>query len=160
MKAQVCIIGSGVAGSTVAETLLDAGVTDVVMVECGAAVPMRDSRIWHDAVLASDHHAPLAPMLAPFTLPQALRVPPLERARYAAQDTEETGAYRFDPTIRSYLARGGSTVGWDGWCFRFMPEDFKVHSRTGSRLFPTAHPLPSGRRHRSTRYHSPPTVGC
>ena len=52
-ECRVCVVGSGVAGSTVSQVLLDQGVRDIVMVDAGPAIKMRDPRKWQDYTLAT-----------------------------------------------------------------------------------------------------------
>ena len=47
----VCIIGSGVAGSTLAIELLASGRFSVHMLEAGARVEMLNQRKWHDLIM-------------------------------------------------------------------------------------------------------------
>ncbi len=131
MKTDVCIIGSGVAGSTVAGELLDRGVGRVTMVECGPALPMRSDRFWHDVVMAGRATWSFSPDMVPYTLPAVLRVPLFDLCSYREQDFEESGNTPFGLTNRAYRARGGSTVAWDGWGFRLQPEDLRLRSGTG-----------------------------
>ena len=109
--ARVCIIGSGVAGGVVATGLADAGVTDVLMVESGSAVPMRDRRIWHDYFMGSG------------TLTHGANV-------YQASDYVNTGSQPYRLIRKAMRARGGTTI-WGGEAFRLKPEDFQLKTRTG-----------------------------
>jgi choline dehydrogenase-like flavoprotein len=103
------VVGSGVAGGIVASELL-AGGDEVVMLESGPAVPMRDRRVWYDVLMgARDPYA-------------AGRLPDEVLAN------PEAGDYLRGKLLR---LRGGSTLHWDGWAFRFREEDFRLRSLTG-----------------------------
>lgn len=110
-EAQVVIVGSGVAGSLIARTLLGAGYSDVVMLEAGPPVPMADYRRWLDLVTT--------------------RSVPYGHLHDTAQDYTASGGEPWRITGGRLLGRGGSTIHWGGWCPRFMPEDFRLRSSTG-----------------------------
>lgn len=111
LTAEVCILGSGVAGGVVAQELLDAGATDVLMVEAGSPVVMRDTRTWYD-VLTAD--------LNPFAA-----------HTYKEADYDNAGGTPIRLRGRHLRARGGSTLHWAGLSYRLKPEDFRLASNTG-----------------------------
>jgi len=110
-SARFCVVGSGVAGGIVARGLLDASLGDVVMVEAGDRMLMRDPRIWHDVVMA--------------------RRSPFKSARIDRTEYDASGGGHYDLTASMLRARGGSTLHWDGWAFRLKPEDFALATHAG-----------------------------
>ena len=114
LRADVCILGSGVAGGVVAEELLDAGLGDVLMVEAGSPVVMRDTRTWYDVFTAG---------LNPFAA-----------LSYEESDYENAGRTPIRLKGRHLRARGGSTLHWAGLSYRLKPEDFRLASNTGQGL--------------------------
>ncbi len=114
LRADVCILGSGVAGGVVAQELLDAGVSDVLMVEAGSAVVMRDTRTWYDVFTAG---------LNPFAA-----------HTYEQADYDNAGRTPIHLKGRHIRARGGSTLAWAGLSYRLKPEDFRLASNTGQGL--------------------------
>lgn len=107
---KVLIIGSGVAGSLVATSLLSRGWGPVTMLEAGPPVRMRDPRLWLDFVTTG---------IAPYDL---------------LYDNPDDFTWSGDPEQpwaiheSRVIGRGGSTLHWGGWCPRFMPEDFALYS--------------------------------
>jgi len=108
---RVLIIGSGVAGSLVAEELLALGLGPVTMLEAGQPVPMRDYRAWLDRVMAGK--SPFADLTD------------------RGDDYTASGSQAWLIEGGRLLTRGGSTIHWGGWCPRMKPEDFELASRTG-----------------------------
>ncbi len=106
------IVGSGVAGSLLAERLLAAGKGPVTILEAGPSVIMRDRRTWLDYVMAK-------------------RLP-YDGLGDAADDYEALGKQSWRIEGGRLFARGGSTLHWGGWCPRMKPEDFQLESRIGS----------------------------
>ena len=106
------IVGSGVAGATIAKKLLEAQPdTPILMLEAGPQVPMKDRRYWWDYVLYG------------------------HKAYDPCEDCDEESLNVGKTEWRSGNARtimyGGSTVHWGGWCMRFKPEDFHLKTNTG-----------------------------
>ena len=108
------IVGSGVAGATIAKGLLArSDVSKVVMFEAGGAFEMRNYRRWIDFVTTGiEPHEPFRDHRADYeTAADVLR---LEESRL--------------------FVRGGSTIHWGGWALRFKPEDFALNTAAGKEI--------------------------
>ena len=105
------VVGSGVIGSYVANTLLSAGKGPVTLLEAGPIIPMADAASWFHVVTGGD---------APYT--QCYDEP---------GDFEAKGDNPWNIVGGRILGRGGSTLHWGGWVPRFKPEDFAMYSNTG-----------------------------
>lgn len=105
----VIIIGSGVAGATVARQLLDKGDGhDVTVFEAGPAFEPGDYRIWLDHLMVE------------------------EDALYDRFMDDPGEEHEHFGLRRSRLfMKGGTTNHWGGLTPRFKPEDFELRSRTG-----------------------------
>ncbi len=114
-SADVCIIGSGVAGAITATRCLAAGL-DVVMIEAGTAW----RRPWPVA-LAERH-------LGSHRLRMRLW---LRNARYESEHHIAEGDRPYRLPGAAVLARGGSTLAWSGYAYRLKPEDFRLQTLTG-----------------------------
>ncbi len=114
LATRVLVVGSGVAGSLVARTLLDKGYSSVTVLDAGPGVLMRDQRNWYDYVTNGN-----LPYTSLYDLP----------ADYTA-----TGVVPWQVTGGRIFGRGGSTLHWGGWAPRFKPEDFKLRTNTGQGL--------------------------
>lgn len=113
-NAKVAVIGSGVAGATVADILLTRGVAShVTMFEAGPRLRMMDRRIWLDFVTTT---------VRPYS--------------YSVDDPSELEGNSNEFLVQGgrLMIVGGSTVHWGGWCPRMKPEDFELRSRTGEGL--------------------------
>ena len=108
-EADVCIVGSGVAGAIVAKKCLDAGLT-VVMVEAGKYA---NGRAFGLRVLEK--------MLRDYRIP---------RMRLWHRDALYAPTDDLNPSYpvrgRALVVRGGTTLGWTGDAYRMMPEDFEA----------------------------------
>lgn len=112
MKSDVVIVGSGVAGVSIARRLLETGrAGHITLIEAGQVFRMMDHRIWLDFV--STGRRP--------DLPFRERESDYELAK--GNEVALDGARLF--------CGGGSTNHWGGWSFRLKPEDFELRSRTG-----------------------------
>lgn len=110
----VAIVGSGVAGTTVANALLDGAKAErVVMFEAGPVAPMRVWRSWLDHVTTG--------------------VTPYDGNEDIPTEIDGDPKAFLVPGAR-LMAVGGSTLHWGGWCPRFKPEDFRLQSNTGKAL--------------------------
>ncbi len=106
------IIGSGVAGSTLATQLLEANpLTKILMLEAGPVVPMKDRRYWWDYVVSYKK--------------------PYTHCYDLAGDNDSVGRTPWVSEGSRMMIYGGSTVHWGGWSMRFKPEDFHLFSNTG-----------------------------
>jgi choline dehydrogenase-like flavoprotein len=122
MKVKTLIIGSGVAATALANRLLahDRN-ADILLLEAGQKVKMKDSVIWHDYVVSGR---------LPYTQYYDLPYPDRDRAG------ENVNAGRTTIPLEGARAftYGGSTIHWGGWCFRLKPEDFALNRNAGYSL--------------------------
>lgn len=110
-SANVVIVGSGVAGSLVANMLLHAGVKNIVILEAGPKIVMQAPRTWFDMVTTG--------------------ADPYGKYYDTKQDYNAAGENPWQIIGSRIFGLGGSTLHWGGWCPRFMPEDFAMKSNTG-----------------------------
>lgn len=114
-ESDVLLIGSGVAATLVAESLLQAKPSlSVKLLEAGPRFPLRDRRDWWDFVLGED------PQYRS-TYDQEINTPSPES--FSLGQTE--WGFR-ESRVRAF---GGSTMHWGGWSLRFKEEDFKAYTR-------------------------------
>lgn len=121
-ESTVVIVGTGVVGVVIAEQLLDAGIS-VLMLEAGPRV----SR----AEIVENYR----------NLPMAAKGNPIEcyPSRKWAPHPEPAGAGKgylqlsgSDSYAQSYVRyAGGSTWHWAGTCWRLTPDDMQLHTRYG-----------------------------
>ncbi len=115
MGYQFIIIGSGVAGATIAKNILSNNRSaSILMLEAGPEVPMKKRRLWWNYVISGK---------SPYDFCKDMS--------FADGENESVGETPWvfkDSRIMTY---GGSTVRWGGWCLRLKPEDFELHTRTG-----------------------------
>lgn len=129
VSTQYVIIGSGVAGSTIAHQILNKGLGSVIMLEAGSPVIMRDRRKWLDYVTSiSEQNNPWGRQLTRYHDPHAAYYDDRNDYQSIGPDNIET---KWDIHGGRMFARGGSTIAWGGWCPRLKPEDFELRSRTG-----------------------------
>ncbi len=123
------IIGSGVAGATIAKLILENNRTrSILMLEAGPRVKSKDRRFWWDLAVKSifDQDKPIYEYL-PYSWTYD------QKGEYSVnkvkndQGEERDSWYFGDQRV---IAWGGSTMHWGGWSLRFKPEDFEMFSRT------------------------------
>ena len=117
--ADILIVGAGVAAAALAERILrQRPGTTILILEAGGKVKMRDFAIYQNFVATGG-------------------LPFQEYYDFAGPVRGDDGENRFsgDLTMSLQGSRlmmyGGSTVHWDGYAFRFKPEDFSLKSNTG-----------------------------
>lgn len=120
IDADVCIIGSGVAGAIIASECVNAG-RDVVMLEAGSRASGRARLLRIGEKVIRDYRIPRMRIWH-------------RRARYLKTDYETIGNRTYSLSGVALVARGGSTLGWSGDAYRLRPEDFKLASVTGQGL--------------------------
>ena len=110
------LVGSGVAGSTVAKRILEHDrAASILILEAGPQVAAKNRRYWWDYVVNANGKESKA---YDFTTDQK-------------GESVSDGNTKFEVEGSRVMLYGGSTVHWGGWCLRFKPEDFKLFSNTG-----------------------------
>jgi choline dehydrogenase-like flavoprotein len=105
-------VGSGVAASTVAKTILESDrLASILVLDAGPKVPAKDRRSWWDYVVLDRR--------------------PYDYCYDKKGENQSVGKTEWSFDDGRVMMFGGSTVHWGGWCLRFKPEDFEVFSRTG-----------------------------
>ena len=123
-SADVVIVGTGVVGVAIAETLLDAGIS-VQMLEAGPRVSRAE-------VVENFRNLPLALKGDPSSCyPPAPWAPHPMPATETADDAylQLSGPDRYAQTFIRYA--GGSTWHWAGTCWRLTPDDMRLQSKYG-----------------------------
>jgi choline dehydrogenase-like flavoprotein len=120
MTADVVIVGSGVAGSLVAEGLARRGI-DVIMLEAG---PKVDRPSLYATMLAAPNDQKLLPTI------------PYPNTFYAPHQSDVFTDYYVQEEATSFLSNyerivGGTTWHWMGECPRLLPSDFQMKSTYG-----------------------------
>ena len=120
---QYIIVGSGVAGATIAKRLLERNAqTPILMLEAGPKIDSRNRRFWWDQIVLNGQtrrgYGPLGRRPYDFTYDQG------------ADSRSVGGTDYFIPSSR-VIAYGGSTLHWGGWSLRMKPEDFFLKTNTG-----------------------------
>jgi choline dehydrogenase-like flavoprotein len=111
----VVIVGTGVAGATLATELLRADPsTSILMLEAGFRVPMKDRRLWWDYIVA-----------------RRTGWKPYDACEDRDADNPSVGGTPWHSRGSRAIIYGGATVHWGGWSLRFKPEDFHLFSNTG-----------------------------
>jgi choline dehydrogenase-like flavoprotein len=111
---RIVIVGGGVAGVTLALRVLEAqSSASVTLIESGPRVRSADQRVWGDLVARGLNHDPHSHLLE------------------QPDDQEDSGGRVLELMASRYFGLGGTTNVWGGWCLRYQPEDFFLHSNTG-----------------------------
>ena len=119
MKADVVIVGSGIAAVAVARRILGRRpATSIVVLEAGRQVKMRDFAVYQDYLVSGN-----LPYTGYYDLPAPSGGQPGEN--------QLTGSPQMTLAGTRLMMFGGTTVHWDGYSFRLKPEDFRLHSNTG-----------------------------
>jgi len=111
-KYDYIIVGSGVAGITLAKKLLENdSKTTILMLEAGPPIPAKDRRSWWDYV--------------------TLGKTPYDFTYDGAAEARSIGKVNWITSGARVKAVGGSTMHWGAWALRFKPEDFQLYTNTG-----------------------------
>lgn len=119
MNADLIIVGAGVAAAAVARRILaQRPTTSILILEAGGRVKMRDFALYQNYLatggLPYENFYDLAPP-----------------KRGSIGENRFTGNLEMSLQGSRLLMYGGTTVHWDGYSFRFKPEDFRLYSNTG-----------------------------
>lgn len=122
MKVGTVIIGSGVAATVIAETLLAGDpAADILILEAGSTVKTKDFGLWEEYLISG-----------------ALPYDGARDGNYPQRDdpgeNEHAGVTEVPLRGARLFAYGGSTLHWGGWSFRLKPEDFYLKTNTGEAL--------------------------
>lgn len=120
MAVDTLIIGSGVAATALAQVLLTADANaSILILEAGTRVKTKDFGLWENYLITGS---------LPYDAYKDMQYPqndvPGENMSVGGTDLPLAGA-----RVMTY---GGSTIHWGGWSFRLKPEDFRLHSNTGT----------------------------
>jgi choline dehydrogenase-like flavoprotein len=106
------IVGSGVAGITIAKNLLEENpLTSILMLEAGPFIPSKVRRSWWDYI--------------------TLNRTPYEHTYDTSWEAKSKGDINWISAGSRVKAVGGSTMHWGAWSMRFKPEDFDLYTNTG-----------------------------
>ncbi|MGE0566300.1 MAG: hypothetical protein AB7O50_17510, partial [Pseudolabrys sp.] len=119
MTVGTIIVGSGVAATALAQTLLENDpASSILILDVGQRVKTKDFGIWENYLVTGQ-----LPYSGSKDLPYPARETPGENENAGSREVPLEGARLF--------AYGGSTHHWGGWSFRLKPEDFRLKSNTG-----------------------------
>ncbi len=111
-KYDYIIVGSGVAGITIAKNLLEHNPqTSILMLEAGPYIPAKDRRSWWDYI--------------------TINRTPYDFTYDTSWEAKSVGDINWISAGARVKAVGGSTMHWGAWSMRFKPEDFKLYTNTG-----------------------------
>ena len=116
MTLRTVIVGSGVAATALAKTLLDEDPkAPILVLEAGPRVKLKDFGLWEQYLITGQ---------LPYDSCKDQQYPqndvPGENASVGGTDLPLAGG-----RVMTY---GGSTIHWGGWSFRLKPEDFRLFS--------------------------------
>lgn len=116
MTIRTVIVGSGVAATAVAKTLLDEDPNaSILILEAGPRVKLKDFGLWEQYLITGQ---------LPYDSCKDQQYPqndvPGENASVGGTDLPLAGG--------RMMTYGGSTIHWGGWSFRLKPEDFRLFS--------------------------------
>ena len=119
MNAEIVIVGSGVAAAAVADRILKSKPsTSILILEAGGKVKMKEFSLYQNYVATGG-------------LPYNEYYDEAPPTRGCSGENRFTGNTAMSLQGSRLMMYGGSTVHWDGYSFRFKPEDFRLHSNTG-----------------------------
>lgn len=131
---QYVIVGSGVAGVTLAMLLLRHDpATSILILEAGPRIKRKDRRYWWDLAAKSVYDSAKQDFdYQPYAWTYD------QKGEYSVNkvgppDKLRDSWYFGDQRVIAY---GGSTMHWGGWALRFKPEDFEMFSRTETATTP------------------------
>ena len=111
-KYDYIIVGSGVAGITIAKNLLEHNpLTSILMLEAGPYIPAKERRSWWDYI--------------------TLNRTPYDFTYDTSWEAKSVGDINWISSGARVKAVGGSTMHWGAWSMRFKPEDFQLFTNTG-----------------------------
>ena len=111
---KIAIVGAGPAGITLSRRLLELNSEiQVDLIDAGPRIEQGNRRSWLDFVARGPSYDPY------------------KRFRDRQDDQEQDGLLTLNVKGSRYFGAGGSTNAWGGWCLRYRPEDFCLHSNTG-----------------------------
>ncbi|MCB0712220.1 MAG: GMC family oxidoreductase [Ignavibacteriae bacterium] len=119
MNVEIVIVGSGVAAAAVADRILKSKpTTSILVLEAGGKVKMKDFSIYQNYVATGG-------------LPYNEYYDEAPPTRGCKGENRFTGNTEMSLQGSRLMMYGGSTVHWDGYSFRFKPEDFHLYTNTG-----------------------------
>ena len=123
MSAEVVVVGTGVVGAVIAEQLLDAG-RSVLMIEAGP-------RVSRGAIVENFRNVPLGAKgdTSASYPPRPWAPHPVASDEPKDQYLQLSGTDSYAQTFIRYA--GGSTWHWAGSVLRYRPSDFRMKSRFG-----------------------------
>jgi choline dehydrogenase-like flavoprotein len=111
-KYDYIIVGSGVAGITIAKNLLEHNpLTSILMLEAGPFIPAKERRAWWDYI--------------------TINRTPYDFTYDTKWEAKSVGDINWISAGARVKAVGGSTMHWGAWTMRFKPEDFNLFTNTG-----------------------------
>jgi choline dehydrogenase-like flavoprotein len=119
MTVDTLIIGSGVAASAVAQTLLSRDPkSSILILEAGARVKTKDFGLWEHYLITGQ---------LPYDAYKDLQYPQND----IAGENMSVGGTDVPLAGSRVMVYGGSTIHWGGWSFRLKQEDFHLKTSTG-----------------------------